>query len=143
MGKVFFGAGMIFLFVLGLGFVMYQSGQSQEKTGAAPGAVGKGKEPAVPAKPVEPPSQVVQHIRVLQEEIDVTPLHGKAKLPEALRVLSQVSGITGKELPIYVDQEAFKADNPDAPPVADVEVNLPDSVKKMSRAVAMRLILGQ
>jgi hypothetical protein len=142
MGKSFLGGGLILLFVLGLGFIVYHPGQSQEK--AETPVIVNGKEKVVISQPkAAEPSRLVQYIQLLQEEIGELQLGTRVKLPEALKKLSQPSGETGQALPIYIDEEAFREEDPDAPPMNDMEVRLPISVKRMTRAAVLRHLLAQ
>ena len=81
--------------------------------------------------------------RLLKEEMDMTPFQIPMKLKEVLGLMYEKLAAKGTDLPILVDTEAFKADNPDAGDIYDTQVQFPGFPKKMAISTALRLALSQ
>jgi RNA polymerase sigma factor (sigma-70 family) len=69
---------------------------------------------------------------------------GQMSLKEALEVLVDLARSQyHKELPILVDNEPFKAENPDAPDFYETKVQFPPFPHEMTIAEALKFILGR
>jgi len=66
-------------------------------------------------------------------------------LKEALSALNakEIIGDGGKELPILVDEEVFKAENPDAPDIYETKIQFPPYPRVMTRAGALAFLLSK
>ena len=83
--------------------------------------------------------------RLLDEVIDMKDFRNPMTLQEALGLFYekfQAKG-EGKELPILVDQQAFKDENLEAPDILETQVKFPLYPKKMALATALKLALSQ
>jgi type II secretory pathway component GspD/PulD (secretin) len=58
-------------------------------------------------------------------------------------LVQQVNNKTGKELPILIDVEMFKTENPDAPDLYETKIRFPPFPRRMTVAAALRVILDQ
>jgi hypothetical protein len=81
-----------------------------------------------PAQPGGEPGKAPKKLKraeilhILTEEVDVSMLQN-AKLGEVLNLLKEkIANQKGATLPIFVDTESFKVENPDAPPIEVGEV---------------------
>lgn len=81
--------------------------------------------------------------RILEDPIDLKDFQLPMKLKEALGLFYEKLAAKGKEVPILVDTEAFKAENPDAPDIYDTDVKFPPIKAKMALGAILRLALAQ
>jgi hypothetical protein len=99
---------------------------------------------AVPEKrPVADKGGAGELLRRLREPIDMKPLQQEMTLKEALGIFYQQFQDKGAELPILIDQQAFKVANPEAPDVYETAVRFPPFPKRFTLAQALRLALTQ
>ena len=97
----------------------------------------------------KPPTSRSVLLGILDHRFDAKPLRDAGNMPlrEALSILHDMVKDTGKELPILVDTEAFKAENPDAFTDAavlyDTKVQFPPVPREMSVAGALSLMLSK
>jgi hypothetical protein len=88
-------------------------------------------------------------LRILDQRFDAKPLRDPGNMPlkEAISILHDLVKATGKELPILVDAEAFKEENPDAftdPGVLyDTKIQFPPFPREMTVAAALSFMLGK
>jgi hypothetical protein len=101
---------------------------------------------AQPAKAAEKgPLKIRELAAVLDEIMDMKDFQTPMTLKEALGLLQDKLNAKYKEddaLPILVDVEAFKKDDPDAPDVYETQVKFPPFPRRMSVATALRLALS-
>ncbi len=89
--------------------------------GQAPGMPQGGLGPAKAAKKLKR-SEIVQ---ILAEEVEVPAIAGGWKLGPLLKWLQSKAGVNkGTPLPIFVNYDGFKDENPDAPDVVDTHIKL-------------------
>jgi tetratricopeptide (TPR) repeat protein len=84
--------------------------------------------------------------KLLEETIDMKDFQAPMTLGEALSLIQDKVNAKHKEedaLPILIDAEAFKEENPDAPDVYDTQVKFPKFPRKMSIATALRIALSK
>jgi tetratricopeptide (TPR) repeat protein len=84
--------------------------------------------------------------KLLEETIDMKDFQAPMTLKEALGLIQDKLNAKYKEddiLPILIDAEAFKEENPDAPDVYDTQVKFPPFPRKMSVAIALRIALSK
>jgi len=142
------------------GVVISAAGQQPRKTPAPPKkktpasgdmavdfitADGQGDAAAVPEKrPVaDKGSAGAELLRRLREPMSTKDLQQPMTLKEALGVFYQTFQDKGAELPILIDQQAFKLANPDAPDLYETQVTFPPFPKQLTLAQALRLALTQ
>ena len=93
-----------------------------------------------PKKGRNSPQHAVANLDFL---LDMKNFQNPMSLKEALsQIMDQMAG-GGQEVPILVDAEAFKEDNPDAPSVYDTPVQFPPFPRRMRVSTALRLILAR
>jgi hypothetical protein len=112
-------------------------GLPQREDAQTPGAssLGAGKQQLTRAKLLE----------ILDQRIDMKPLQqaGKMRLNEAVKRLCDIVKATGKDLPVFIDEIAFKAENPDAPDLADSQVHFEPIPSEMTVGAALSSALVQ
>jgi tetratricopeptide (TPR) repeat protein len=81
--------------------------------------------------------------RMLDEMIDMKDFQVPMTLKEALGLFYEKYQAKGKELPILIDQQAFKEENPDAPDLYETQVTFPPYPKMMTMSTALKLALSQ
>lgn len=88
-----------------------------------------------------------QILRLLCLEIDVSDLSRRKeamKLREVLKVIrDRVKQTKRVEVPMFVNVDQFKIENPDAPHVEDTDVRFPAAYRRMTVAEAIRLALAK
>jgi hypothetical protein len=84
---------------------------------------------------IEPPS--------LREKIDTNPLQAGMSLKDALDLFRRILKERGKEVPVVVNEGAFKEETPDAPDIYDTVVKFPAHLKRMPLGDALRLALSK
>jgi RNA polymerase sigma factor (sigma-70 family) len=85
-------------------------------------------------------------LNILDKQIDTEPFQqsGLMSLREALaNLVDRVHNAYKIEIPILVDIEAFKAENPDAPDFYEAKVQFPPIPRRMTVAGALRFILSK
>jgi hypothetical protein len=80
---------------------------------------------------------------LLNAQLDMNGFQQPMKLREALGLLHESAEKMGTKLPVLVDVEAFREDNPDAEDVQDTDIFFPLHPKKMPFASALRVALSQ
>ncbi len=80
---------------------------------------------------------------LLDEEIEMKDFQAPMTLKEALGLFMERFAGKQKDLPILVDTEAFKEENPDAPSIYDTPIQFQPYPKKMMLATALRLALAK
>jgi len=80
---------------------------------------------------------------VLDETIDLADFSKPMSLKDALTVLQAKLKSKGKDLPVRVNHEAFKEENPDAEKVSDTEIRFPGILKQLKVAQTLRFMLDQ
>jgi tetratricopeptide (TPR) repeat protein len=84
--------------------------------------------------------------KLLEDTIDMKDFQAPMTLKEALELIQDKLNAKYKEddvLPILIDAEAFKEENPDAPEIYDTQVKFPKFPRKMSVATALRIALSK
>ncbi len=82
--------------------------------------------------------------RLLEDVIDMSKdFQNQMTLKEVLGLFYEKYQAKGKELPILVDQQAFKDESPDAPEIYEATIKFPPYPKMMSMATALKLALSQ
>lgn len=84
--------------------------------------------------------------KVLEETLDTKAFQGPMILKEILGVLQDNLDKRYKDddvLPILVDEQAFKEENPDVPSVLESQVRFPPFPRRMTVATALRVALAQ
>lgn len=82
--------------------------------------------------------------RLLQQPIDMKDYQAPMTLKEALGLFYDTFQThRGIELPILVDQQAFKADNPKAPGLYEAQIKFPPYPRHMKLVTALKLALSQ
>src|SRR5262249_3304583 len=82
--------------------------------------------------------------KLLDETIDMKDFQQPMTLKEALGLMQDKLNVKYKDedtLPILVDDQAFKEENPDAPDIYDTQVKFPPFPRRMSVAPELRLTL--
>jgi hypothetical protein len=92
-----------------------------------------GKKPATPTKPAA----------LLTELLDTADLQQPLTLKEALIHLYEQLNARGLELPLLVDSDAFKEENPDAPDVYETQIRFPPVPKRITVAQFLRHVLSR
>jgi hypothetical protein len=85
-------------------------------------------------------------LKTVELSIPTKPLHDKGpmSLKEFLGLLEEtVKSNHGKELPMQLDSEAFRAINPDAPEVAETMIHFPTFPQSMWVGTALRVALSK
>jgi hypothetical protein len=79
---------------------------------------------------------------LLQTEIDMKDFQApNLTLKDFLGLLLEKAQGLGKELPILLDQDAFRAEDPNSPDIYDTPVRVPPFPRRMTLATALRLAL--
>jgi hypothetical protein len=99
--------------------------------------------PVVPKEVVKKATAFHTIVGLLDEQLDMKYFQTPLSLKESLALFMEHFATKGKELAILVDSEAFKEENPDAPPIYDTVVQFPPFPKKMKLATALRLALSK
>lgn len=81
--------------------------------------------------------------RMLEEVIDMKDFENPMTLKEALGLFYEKFAAKNKELAILVDQQAFKAENPEVGDILESPVKFPPYPKKMAVGTALKLALSQ
>jgi hypothetical protein len=84
-------------------------------------------------------------LNILDQRIELKQIRdaGSMTLKEALTmVIDLIAKQNGKEFPILIDTEAFKADYPDAPDIYETKVQFPPLPRQMTVASAIRFALN-
>jgi len=81
--------------------------------------------------------------KLMDEQIEMKDFLAPMNLKECLELFMQKFAGKNKDLPILVDTEAFKEENPDAPSIYDTQIKFEPYPKKMQMATALRLALAK
>lgn len=119
--------------------------------GAAVLAQGAAPQPGVPdGKKADKPTKAGSKepttrdlLAWLQEPIDVTPFQKPMNLKEGLDKFAATFAAGGQELPLLIDREMFKEENPDAPDLDDTQIQFQKSPRRMTADAALRLMLAK
>jgi hypothetical protein len=122
------------LFTLGLCWVILDGPASQSQTISLPEGTQKEQRTSPTLDRFE------RFVRILQEEVDVSKLREPMPLTDVIAFLASVK--KDQELPIFIDEADFRFENPDAPPVGETKVTFPATIKRMTRAAALRQALA-
>ena len=116
-------------------------------SGGAPAQPQKPPESKAPPKVKSGPLALGQRIRaLLNDTLDMRSFQQPMTLKEALGEIQKQLNEKYKEedaLPILVDAEAFKEENPDAPDLFDTQVMYPPFPRRMTVATALWLALSK
>jgi hypothetical protein len=103
----------------------------------------KRAQPGVDKKAGKPTDQTRALLSLMYQEVDVKPLQAPHSLRESLQLLSDAVAAKGKELPIVIDVQAFKDENPEAPDIHETQIRFPTFPRRMTLVNALRLALAQ
>jgi hypothetical protein len=107
-----------------------------------PGPPGGGKEQAA-AKGEKKDPTTRELLRWLEEPLDVKPYQSAMSLKEVLEGFTKAFAAKGKDLPLLVDDNAFKEANPDAADVYDSPVKFAPLPRWMKFEAALRMALSK
>jgi hypothetical protein len=80
---------------------------------------------------------------ILDMPVEMQSFQGPMSFKDALRDLHDVLAKKGLELPIVVNVEAFKTENPDAPSIYDTQIIFPRWPKKMPIGLVLEQMLAK
>src|SRR5262249_4662763 len=84
-------------------------------------------------------------LRMLEDEIEIPEEFRTqaAPLGKIFQYFTMELSKTGRELPMWIDEQAFKEDTPEGVNLVDASIKFPALIKKMPIAVALRVALSQ
>jgi hypothetical protein len=82
-------------------------------------------------------------VAILDERLDMKEFQNQLSLKEALGLIHDQLALRDDEFSIFVDADAFKQENPDAPDIFETRVQFPQAPKKMTVAMALGIILNK
>jgi len=115
-------------------------GQTPIKKARVP-VVAKDKKHAAKSDKKDPTAREL--LRCLEEKIEVKPYQSGMTLKEVLKKFTETFAAKGKELPLFVDTQAFLEENPDAPDVYDTLVKFLPVPRRMTFERALRVTLSK
>jgi hypothetical protein len=89
------------------------------------------------------PAQPAKFHHLLGERLDMKEFQQELSLKECLQLIIDQFANRRIELPILVDTEAFKMDNPDAPDIYETRIKFPPFPRQMTVATALRVALDR
>jgi len=95
------------------------------------------------SEPSKPDVTIRELATLLAETLDTKPFQKEQTLKEALEKLQTIYRDKDKELPIQINRNAFKEENPDAADLDDTPVKLPAFPRRMSGSQLLRALLAQ
>jgi hypothetical protein len=84
-----------------------------------------------------------QRVRLMHEMLDMKDLQQPMTLKEAVGRFYEMFQARGREMPILVHQQSFKAVDPDMPDLYEMQVKFPVYPRQMAFANALKLALAQ
>lgn len=82
-------------------------------------------------------------VRMMQETLDMRDFQAPMTLKEAISLFYDKFQERGKELAILIDQQSFKAADPQAPDLYETQVKFPPYPKQMPMITALKIALSQ
>jgi hypothetical protein len=109
--------------------------------GQAPARVGKEKKTAAKGEKKDPTTREL--LQWLEETLDVTPYQSAMTLKEVLDQFTKAFAAKGKDLPIFLDENPFKEENPDAGDLYDTPVKFRPRPRRIKFETALRFALSK
>jgi hypothetical protein len=110
---------------------------------ATAGKPGPAKDGKATAKEVRKAPTTRELLAWLEEPLETKPYQVKLSLKELLKKFSDAFAAKGKELPVVVDDLAFKEETPDAPWASETELTFPSVPRRMPLREALRFAISK